>query len=140
MSEGNNNITIGQLTETINNKMDRDGLNANTSWIFVVSKQDPTPENGYTWYRKYSDGWVEQGGIVSVLTGGAYAAQVVTLPIEMKNTSYTIMTSCTYPGTGDTTTTVKVDNSLTTTQNFSVRKNWQSTGGGFHWQVSGIAA
>lgn len=97
-------------------------------------------EDGLSWYRKYASGWVEQGGIFSVLTGGSYAVQVVTLPIEMKNTSYTIMTSCTYPGAGDTSTTVKVDNSLTTTQNFSVRKNWQSTGGGFHWQVSGVSA
>lgn len=85
MSEGNNNITIGQLTESINDKMDRDGLNAETSWIFVVSKQDPTPENNYTWYRKYSDGWVEQGGMLYG-TGKV----TVTLSIEMVDTNYNI--------------------------------------------------
>ena len=31
----------------------------------LVAKQDPTEENGYTWYRKYAGGWVEQGGIIS---------------------------------------------------------------------------
>lgn len=86
MSEGNNNITIGQLAETINNKMDRDGLNANTSWIFVVSKQDPTPENGYTWYRKYSDGWVECGMPYS--WNGAWTT--ISLPVAMRDAnSYT---------------------------------------------------
>ena len=86
MSEGNNNITIGQLTETINDKMDRDGLNANTSWIFVVSKQDPTPENGYTWYRKYSDGWVECG--MQYTWSGAWTT--ISLPVAMRDAnSYT---------------------------------------------------
>ena len=27
-----------------------------------IEFQAPTAENGYTWYRKYADGWVEQGG------------------------------------------------------------------------------
>ena len=92
MSEGNNNITIGQLTETINNKMDRDGLNANTSWIFVVSKQDPTSENGYTWYCKYSDGWVEQGGLW-VGSGSAPENGTIDLPITMSNANYQVLFS-----------------------------------------------
>jgi hypothetical protein len=28
----------------------------------VIEFQKPTAENNYTWYRKYADGWVEQGG------------------------------------------------------------------------------
>lgn len=28
----------------------------------VIEFQAPTAENNYTWYRKYADGWVEQGG------------------------------------------------------------------------------
>lgn len=91
MSEGNNNITIGQLTESINDKMDRDGLNAETSCIFIVSKQDPTAANDYTWYRKYSDGWVEQGGLYNRTTTGT---MYLTLPIEMADTSYTALCSC----------------------------------------------
>ena len=29
----------------------------------VIDFQEPTAANNYTWYRKYADGWVEQGGI-----------------------------------------------------------------------------
>ncbi len=31
---------------------------------YVVAFQAPTAANGYTWYRKYKSGWVEQGGIL----------------------------------------------------------------------------
>lgn len=42
--------------------------------------------SGYTWYRKYSDGWIEQAGRV------AYASPAtVNLPIAFKTTDYTIM-------------------------------------------------
>ena len=85
MSDGNNNITIGKLTEAINNKMDRDGTNADTSWIFVVSKQDPSSLNNYTWYRLWSDGWVEQGWRQT--WNGAWTT--VTLPVEMADVNYT---------------------------------------------------
>ena len=40
------------------------------------------------WYRKYSNGWVEQGGYVS----GARDATVELL-VPMKDTNYTILTS-----------------------------------------------
>ena len=105
----------------------------------LVAFQTPTAENGYTWYRLYASGWVEQGGAVSVLTGGQYAIQTVALPVEMQNTLYTITAIAFYSGGGDTSVTVKVDDSLTTVNSFGVRKNWSSTSGGFHWQVSGIA-
>ena len=31
----------------------------------LVAVQYPSSANNYTWYRKYSDGWVEQGGAQS---------------------------------------------------------------------------
>ena len=140
MSEGNNNITIGQLTETINNKMDRDGSNANTSWIFVVSKQDPTSENGYTWYRKYSDGWVEQGG-----TGTSHqynvTSQNVTFPVVMKDTQYQVLLAA-----GESTQQswdfgVRVG--IRYTNGLDVRGGTNSNSaynGPFFWEVKGIAA
>jgi hypothetical protein len=48
----------------------------------VVETQLPTVDNGYTWYRKYKSGWVEQGGFTT--------AQTITLPIEMADTNYPI--------------------------------------------------
>ena len=57
-----------------------DSVTDMTDADYVVAWQAPTPENNYTWYRKYRSGWVEQGGKNSV--------QTVTLPIEMANTNY----------------------------------------------------
>ena len=46
----------------------------------TVEKQDPTSANGYTWYRKYKSGWIEQGGC---LLNAATGAHTITIPIEM---------------------------------------------------------
>ena len=45
-------------------------------------------QSGKSWYRKYSNGWVEQGGYVS----GAVDATVKLL-VPMKDTNYTLLTS-----------------------------------------------
>lgn len=141
MSDGNNNITIGKLTESINNKMDRDGANANTSWIFVVLKQDPTSSNNYTWYRVYSDGWVEQGQNYVALTSNG---QTFTMPIAMVDNKYNIQ--CTgVSGTTQTSTSTGIyvstyDTRTTTT--FSCYSGDDDTFNTcyFAWFVSGMAA
>ena len=43
---------------------------------YVIS----TYSSGTSWYRKWSDGWIEQGGHTS--------ADYVTFPVAMKNTNY----------------------------------------------------
>lgn len=43
---------------------------------------------GNGWYRKYSDGWIEQGGIANFPDGGTEL--VITLPIAFSSTGYTI--------------------------------------------------
>ena len=55
----------------------------------VIAFQAPTAQNNYTWYRKYADGWVEQGGYVDT-TNANYTA---TFPVEMADTNYTIQVS-----------------------------------------------
>ena len=56
----------------------------------VIDFQEPTAENGYTWYRKYADGWVEQGGVVVInsatVSGGTYNKSTVTFPIALQPT------------------------------------------------------
>lgn len=47
---------------------------------YVVESQEPTSANGYTWYRKYKSGWVEQGGYLARGTNGNVT---VSFPIEM---------------------------------------------------------
>ena len=51
--------------------------------------QYPIAANNYTWYRKYTNGWVEQGGM---FTGEQY----ISFPVAMKNTGYTVTTSSDY--------------------------------------------
>lgn len=63
----------------------------------VIEFQAPTALNNYTWYRKYADGWVEQGGIVSSSENGSY---VVNLPVTMADTNYDIQMISGYDGNG----------------------------------------
>lgn len=77
-------IDVNYLSEAINDKMDRDAHNVQSPSAVVIAKQDPTAENGYTWYRLYSDGWVEQGG----QTSGTGETVNVTLPIEMADANF----------------------------------------------------
>ena len=46
--------------------------------------------NGTQWYRKYSDGWIEQGGVVTNTYDGAYF-EWVNLPVSFTTTDYTIL-------------------------------------------------
>lgn len=54
---------------------------------YVVEWQMPTDLNGYTWYRKYKSGWVEQGGFVVInsasVAGATYNNTTVTFPVPM---------------------------------------------------------
>lgn len=58
----------------------------------VVVFQAPSAANNYTWYRKYSSGWVEQGGqftAISVADGSGTAGNnIINLPIKMANDRY----------------------------------------------------
>lgn len=54
---------------------------------YVVEWQNPTEENGYTWYRKYASGWVEQGG---AYTGALQGTVSVNLLIAFNDTNYSV--------------------------------------------------
>lgn len=51
----------------------------------IIDSQAPTSSNNYTWYRKYADGWVEQGGYT---TASAVPSGYITLAVEMASTDY----------------------------------------------------
>ena len=57
------------------------------SFIVETWKSD----DGMTWYRKYSDGFIEQGGAISCGTG--YQSVTVTLPTAFTTTTYTAMSA-----------------------------------------------
>lgn len=116
---------VGQITEDVND------LKAHA----VVEFQAPTAENNYTWYRKYADGWVEQGGKF----GGGSGVLSVTLPITMADTNYELavfanVSDGTYFGTGYKVSTSNIN---IWTTNYQGTKNRQA---GSSWRVSGMAA
>ena len=55
----------------------------------VIEFQAPTAANGYTWYRKYADGCVEQGGYVAA-TSTSTTGLAVTLPVAMADANYNV--------------------------------------------------
>ena len=90
----------------------------------VVDFQVPTSSNNYTWYRKYSSGWVEQGG---------RAAQgTVNLPITMLDNQYTVVTDCIGSGANPGT---HIDSITTTSFVMGNGSGW-----GMSWEVKGVAA
>ena len=82
-------INVNALAEAINDKMDRDANNIESPKlpIFLIDVQYPTAENNYTWYRLYSDGWIEQGASP---TFSSWALQTVYFPIPFANGRYAI--------------------------------------------------
>ena len=97
----------------------------------VIAFQAPTAANNYTWYRKYADGWVEQGG-VEIASGS-----MITLPIAMADTKYTVQTTPTW-GTASSSGTLGMASYLKTTASFCAQAD--NNTGSFDWQVSGMAA
>ena len=76
------------------------GLKQATDGIidYVVESQEPTSGNGYTWYKLFKSGRVEQGGIQSgnktIGSGSEGNLGTISLPIEMLDTSYVAISQC----------------------------------------------
>ena len=90
--------------------------------------------NGTTWADLYDDGWVEQGGV----SGGLNT--VVTLPVEMADTNYSLVCSGVYAlrtNKGNTTySSVSGDRTSTTTITLGEATGFATMG----WQVCGYAS
>lgn len=111
-----------------------DGVTPGGTALFgVVEFKHPTPDNGYRWYRKYSDGWVEQGG---PLTAGA--TETITYDVPLK---YAVCPTI----NGSTTRQAasyddeKHARSYSTT-GFTTRNFFPAGGNGGSWEVKGMAA
>ena len=124
--------TAGITSETIN------ALGAHA----VVEAQLPTAANNYTWYRKYADGWVEQGGWKQ---DGDTPASVI-LPIPMNNTYYCISTQMIKDSTSPESgydVSVRVYNQTTSSFWYQLAVVSGGTGQGIRnwcWEVKGMAA
>lgn len=136
---------VGQFTQTaieqtagLNTEMFND-LNAHK----VIEYQEPTSANNYTWYRKYADGWVEQGGKqVSPVNANNWATTTITLPVVMANTNYNVyVANCnlTNGAYGSGGAVIQADR---TTTSF-VYSQYNVNGGSdtpLEWEVKGMAA
>ena len=56
-------------------------------------------KNGTSWYRVYSDGWIEQGGIISVPEFTTSINRTVTLLKKFSDTNYTVLSQLISGGT-----------------------------------------
>ena len=102
----------------------------------VVAFQAPTSANGYRWYRKYADGWVEQGCCLEQDVGPNGNAFALSIPMANSYYSATI-TPVNASGDGigmsivsRTTTDITFKN-----KNYGSSKTYPAI-----WQVSGMAA
>ena len=105
----------------------------------VIEFQAPTAQNNYTWYRKYADGWVEQGGKLDGFVNGSasWLNKTVSLPIQMADTNYSVIASdC---GIGQNTTHGTYNLPTSSTQ-WSYYYYNASDSRVVHWQVSGMYA
>lgn len=131
----------GLITELSNGKADRNLLNTTDNVDIVIESQLPTADNGYTWYRKYKSGWVEQGGIKLQNTA---SKQDLSLPIEMNGPTYSVLTSVMDDNLSDYVFCVKVTDKTTTGFKTTVWGSYQqgisTSGENFVWQVSGVSA
>lgn len=123
--------TAGLNAELFNDKVDRGHE--------VIVFQAPTSENEYTWYRKYADGWVEQGGQTSSTTDGSIP---ITLPVEMADANYIPLITGQYitnTGTASNNGASKAAGAFSdrTTTGFNL---WKQSAVPYGWEVKGMAA
>lgn len=132
---GNFTQTALENTAGINTEMFND-LNAHK----VIEFQEPTSANNYTWYRKYADGWIEQGGNYDA---GSYSSNIyanITYPIEMANTRYTKLFGKEKDSDSGWDGYLNYTNPTTTGVTVRYWNNAGSTIRYISWQVSGMAA
>ena len=123
---GGSATEIGEITEALNDKVDKGHQ--------VIEFQAPTAENDYTWYRKYADGWVEQGGY-TIIPSEKYID--IILPIPMQDNHYTPMVTASWSSaaTGQNEgcdSAYKTNTTMRLTASYASVVMW--------WQVSGMAA
>ena len=128
---GNFEQSAIEQTAGLNAEMFND-LNAHK----VIDFQVPTAGNGYTWYRKYADGWVEQGGYVAVR---GQQNTTITLPVGMADTNYVVQITNDFNNASNQYGSQC--NGRSTTQ-IIIKCGSYGSGDQIHanWQVSGYAA
>lgn len=91
-------------------------------------------KSGHSWYRVWSDGWIEQGGKTGIL--GSNTVTTVTLLKSYKEANYTITAIPHYFGGTSNSWNENQWISAQNTNNFVVY-NSSSNLGGIYWQACG---
>ena len=89
-------------------------------------------KSGASWYRKYSDGWIEQGGNIEAPNSGWTP---IPLHIPFANKNYNLMT-CNSGGTTDAFAT-KVETSGKNTTTTAYACVYHNSGTGIRWEAKG---
>ena len=138
-------INVGAITEALNNKVDLPTPSTPQDAVdYVVEKQDPTSANGYTWYRKYKSGWVEQGGraLVPATNGLSSSSVNVTLPVPITTPEQATLA---YNGMGSTGYYSNCENQATVTTTTVSIGRWNNgnpvaEARYYNWTLSGMSA
>ena len=104
----------------------------------VIEFQTPTAENNYTWYRKYADGWVEQGGCYSQNIGTGDTAWSATLPVPMSDNNYTASVNVNGGNSGNIT--IQCEGNTSTVVKGYGRSPSGAGSKKIMWRVEGMAA
>lgn len=103
----------------------------------MVAFVTETYRSGTSWYRKYSDGWIEQGGKTGVMSSNTITT--ISLHKSMANTNYSITTCERYDGGTSDNNNENYWVSTVATSSFGI---YNSAGGykQLYWEVKGFAA
>lgn len=108
----------------------------------VVIKEKKPTDTDPTWYRLYSDGWLEQGGITGKVAD--YGTATITLPLQFLDTHYTVSYANWRTGTSDDGTwngASVLNNSTKSTTSFQIYSRGNADGGRiFTWYACGQGA
>lgn len=143
-----NGITIGQLTEQLNQKMDLPTGVSQDTMDYVVEWKSPTADDP-TWFRKYKSGWLEQGGYYGYDLGGttylpADSEFTISLLRQYKDSTYyfgnTLVAKDTNPGVASGTLFI-IDTAKTTDSiQLSTEGVYANHAYGVYWEAKGQGA
>lgn len=83
VSDSSGKVAVSAVTSTELGYLD--GVTSNVQTQINARLKITASSSGATWYRKYSDGWIEQGGTV------AAAVSTVSFPLAFSNTNYSLV-------------------------------------------------
>ena len=110
-----------------------------------INKIKETYHNGSDWYRIWSDGWVEQGGIVNTTAPFSGSNISISLLVKLSNTNYSVQLTANSDGytLGDNGHIVNGANVDKTTTSFSyniIDPNASTHNSTLTWEAKGMGA